>query len=78
MPQAIVTVENAFKEYSRGSEKVEVLKGVSLRINQGDFCALIGPSGSGKTTHDIREGNDARRARAREQRTGRRTTLVLA
>src|SRR6478609_9690056 len=47
---AIVTVENAFKEYSRGPEKVEVLKGVSLCIREGEFVALIGPSGSGKTT----------------------------
>src|SRR5690242_10289251 len=47
---AIVTVENAFKDYARGSEKVEVLRGVSLRIDEGEFVALIGPSGSGKTT----------------------------
>jgi putative ABC transport system ATP-binding protein len=47
---AIVTVNNAYKEYSRGAEKVEVLKGVSLRIDEGEFVALIGPSGSGKTT----------------------------
>lgn len=47
---AIVTVENAVKTYSRGTEAVEVLKGVSLQILRGEFTALIGPSGSGKTT----------------------------
>lgn len=48
--QPIVVVRNAFKEYARGAEKVEVLKGVSLDIHASEFVALIGPSGSGKTT----------------------------
>ena len=34
----------------RGSERIDVLKGVNLDIPQGDFLALMGPSGSGKTT----------------------------
>ncbi|MET0616775.1 MAG: ABC transporter ATP-binding protein, partial [Luteibacter sp.] len=38
------------KVYERGRQKVEVLHGVDLKIEQGDFLALMGPSGSGKTT----------------------------
>lgn len=46
----LVRVQNVHKEYRRGSEKVDVLQGISLDIPQGDFLALMGPSGSGKTT----------------------------
>ncbi|HEX6901460.1 MAG TPA: ABC transporter ATP-binding protein [Thermoanaerobaculia bacterium] len=46
----LVRVQNVHKEYRRGSEKVDVLQGISLEIPQGDFLALMGPSGSGKTT----------------------------
>jgi len=45
-----VEIENLHKQYTRGSELVEVLMGIDLTIRQGEFVALMGPSGSGKTT----------------------------
>ena len=48
--QALVQVRNVHKDFTRGSERIEVLKGVNLEIPKGDFLALMGPSGSGKTT----------------------------
>ncbi len=48
--EAVVRVENVSKNYSRGSESVEVLRGCNLTIYSGEFVGLIGPSGSGKTT----------------------------
>ena len=47
---ALVSVGNVHKVYLRGSERIDVLNGVTLDIPEGDFVALMGPSGSGKTT----------------------------
>jgi putative ABC transport system ATP-binding protein len=47
---ALVRVADVHKHFSRGSERIDVLKGVNLEIPKGDFLALMGPSGSGKTT----------------------------
>ncbi len=47
---ALVTIRDVHKHFTRGSERIDVLKGVNLDIPQGEFLALMGPSGSGKTT----------------------------
>ena len=47
---ALVRVKDVHKFFTRGNERIDVLKGVDLEIPQGDFLALMGPSGSGKTT----------------------------
>lgn len=38
------------KGFGKGDSRVEVLKGIDLEIEKGEFCVLLGPSGSGKST----------------------------
>ncbi len=43
-------IKNIKKHFGEGESSVEVLKGIDIEIEKGEFCVLLGPSGSGKST----------------------------
>src|SRR5215470_10876408 len=47
---SLVQVRGLNKTYRRGGEQIQVLQGLNLDVDNGDFVAFMGPSGSGKTT----------------------------
>ena len=47
---AIVELNDVQKSFAKGRSRVDVLLGIDLGVDPGDFLALMGPSGSGKTT----------------------------
>lgn len=45
-----LVIKQIKKSFGAGDSRVEVLKGIDLEIERGEFCVLLGPSGSGKST----------------------------
>ncbi len=50
MDSVILRAKNLVKDFTKGNERISVVKGVSLDISQGDCIAIMGSSGAGKST----------------------------
>src|SRR5258708_26666216 len=47
---ALIELAEVYKIYDMGAEKVHALNGIDLRIDRGEYVAIMGASGSGKST----------------------------
>ena len=45
-----IEISEIKKHFGEGESRVDVLKGINMELEKGEFCVLLGPSGSGKST----------------------------
>ena len=50
MSNNIIELENVVKNYRLGKTEVKALRGLTMKVEKGDFIAIMGPSGCGKST----------------------------
>lgn len=46
----LIETQDLWKTYVMGTEEIHALRGLSISIDRGEYCAIMGPSGSGKST----------------------------
>ena len=48
--EAFLEIKDLKKSFGTGEARQDVLRGMNISVNKGEFCVLLGPSGSGKST----------------------------
>ena len=50
MSKIVLEAKDIYKHFDDGKSRVDVIRGLSLQVQAGEFVAIVGASGSGKST----------------------------